>query len=193
MPETLKHAITKYNALSLILAEGSLDTLGGVPPVLLSFDMQPQIQTQWCWAATSVSVSQFYDQDSSWTQCEVAELIMGSSCCQNPSPCNKPWYLDEALTVTNNFVSQSAPFTFQQVEGELKNDRVVCARVGWWGGGGHFMVIYGCRTLNGVNYYSIDDPIYGKSEITETAFLDAYQGSGRWTHSYTTKPNIIVI
>jgi len=70
----------------------------------------------------------------------------------------------------------------------LFDRRVVGARVGWHGGGGHFMVIYGCRTMNGINYYDIDDPIYGKTQITETAFNTAYQGAGSWTHSYITNP-----
>lgn len=160
----------------------------GGPPLSLPFNMQRQLQSQWCWAATSASVSLFYNSGSGWTQCLVAEQIMGTGCCGNPTPCNNPSYLDQALTVTNNYVALSGPITFQQVSVELSAGRVIGVRVGWYGGGGHFMVIYGSDTINGVNYYSIDDPIYGKSQITEAAFLSAYQGAGRWTHTYTTKP-----
>ena len=34
----------------------------------LAFTMQTQLQTQWCWAANSVSVSLFYDSASGWTR-----------------------------------------------------------------------------------------------------------------------------
>jgi hypothetical protein len=64
---------------------------------------------------------------------------------------------------------------------------VIGCRVGWRGGGGHFMALYGCRTTGTTNYFNIDDPIYGKSEIPEQAFALAYQGSGKWTTSYLTK------
>ena len=190
MPKVkLKQAIKQYAAISFIVHQNGVNLPGGSPPTLLPFEMELQVQSQWCWAATSASVSVFYNSGSTWTQCVVASSILGiSACCSMPTTCNKPWYLDHALTVTNNFASQTGPLTFQQVEAELLSGRVVGARVGWFGGGGHFMVIYGSQTINGVNYYNIDDPIYGKSLITETAFQTAYQGGGNWTHSFTTKP-----
>lgn len=186
MSRALQYAIKKYNVISLI-AGNHLTPLGGSAPVVLPFTMQAQVQTQWCWAATSVSVSFFYNSTSKWTQCLVANQIIGSNCCHNAAPCNKPWYLDQALAVTGNFLAQFPPLRFNQVKAQLSNGNVIGVRVGWRGGGGHFMVIHGCKTLNGVNYFSIDDPIYGKSEISETAFFNAYQGAGRWTHSFTTK------
>jgi hypothetical protein len=178
--------IKKYKVATLVLPVFT-KSLGGAAPIALSFVMQRQLQSQWCWAATSASVSHFYNALSTWTQCLVAEQIMGSNCCVNPGPCNQSWYLDKALAVTNNFVALNSTLSFQAVENELNAGRVIGARVGWHSGGGHFMVIYGCDTSNGINYLSIDDPIYGKSRITEAAFLAAYQGSGSWTHSYTTK------
>lgn len=162
--------------------------LGGTPSILLLFKMQHQVENQWCWAATAVSISQYYNPSSHWTQCQVATTALGiSNCCILPTLCNKPWYLERALSITNNFTSIQGALSFHDVELELSNGRVVGARVGWFGGGGHFMVIYGCKTINGINYYYIDDPIYGKSEILEFAFQTAYQGAGSWTHSYITK------
>lgn len=157
-------------------------------PVKLKFNMQSQVQTQWCWAATSTSVSIFYKPKSTWTQCLVAGKAWGSNCCKAPTPCNKPWYLDKALTITGNFMSISGVMTFTTVRAQLVAGRVIGTRIGWSGGGGHFMVIYGCQVKSGVNYLNIDDPIYGKSDITETTFKTRYQGSGSWTHSYKTKP-----
>ncbi len=162
----------------------------------LDFDMQAQTQTNWCWAATAVSVSRFYWSWSNWDQCEVAngELSL-STCCNSPVPgaCNVPWFLDRALTRTNNFVSITGAATYAEVRAELQAGRVVGARVGWSGGGGHFMVIYGCgRSLAG-EYFDIDDPIYGKSQVLVSTFLTSYQGSGSWTHTYYTKSYIPMI
>lgn len=162
----------------------------------LDFNMQAQTQSNWCWAATATSVSLFYRPTSAWTQCKVANAELGfSDCCNSPVPsaCNVPWYLDKALTRTDNFVSIMGPVGFSQVRAEIIAGRVVGARIGWSGGGGHFMVIHGCSTVAGTQYFDIDDPIYGKSQPTVSTFSDSYQGSGSWTHSYyTTRPAIMI-
>ena len=157
--------------------------------VQLNFNMQAQTQTNWCWAATSTSVSLFYRPSSTWTQCKVASAELNLTCCTTPVPggCNIPWYLDKALTRTGNYVSMSGPVAFSAVEAELNAGRVLGARVGWTGGGGHFMAIYGCGTRAGSQYFDIDDPIYGKSSPTVATFSNSYQGNGKWTHTYLTK------
>ena len=157
----------------------------------LAFNMQMQTQSNWCWAATSTSVSHFYWFWSTWTQCRVANGELGhSDCCNDPvpSPCNVPWYLDKALTRTHNFVSIAGQqASFQQVRDEIDAGRPVGARIGWNGGGGHFMVIYGYSRFLGMGYFDIDDPIYGKSHLAVSDFANNYQGSGTWTHTYFTK------
>src|SRR6266513_228265 len=78
----------------------------------LTFAMQAQTQSNWCWAATSTSVSLYYWSRSGWTQCRVANAELGlAGCCMDPVPgqCNVPWFLDRALTRTNNFVSITVP------------------------------------------------------------------------------------
>ena len=158
----------------------------------LAFSMQAQTQTNWCWAANATSVSHFYWWFwNSWTQCRVANAELGhSDCCNSsvPSACNVPWYLDRALTRTNNFVSMtSTQAGFAQVRAELDAGRPVGARIGWSGGGGHFVMIYGYSLVFGLEYFDIDDPIYGKSHLTVADFSGNYQGSGSWTHTYFTK------
>jgi hypothetical protein len=113
-----------------------------------------------------------------------------NDCCNSsvPSACNVPWYLDRALTRTDNFVSITVgQAEFGQVRAEIDAGRPVGARIGWSGGGGHFMVIYGYSLVAGVEYFDIDDPIYGKNHLTVADFASNYQGSGSWTHTYFTK------
>ena len=157
----------------------------------LPFDMQFQTQSNWCWAATSTSVSHFYWFLSPWTQCSVVNVELGrSDCCDGmvPSECNVPWYLNLALTRTETLASMmGGQASFPQVREEIDAGRPVGARIGWNGGGGHFMVIYGYSIVNGVEYFDIDDPIYGKSHLTVWDFATNYQGSGSWTHTYFTR------
>jgi hypothetical protein len=80
---------------------GLLRRLRGVPARVakprwrrVALAMQPQLQSQWCWAACSTSVSHLYDASSSWTQCRVVNAELGQTgCCQEGSSgqCNRPW------------------------------------------------------------------------------------------------------
>src|SRR3954468_1677960 len=106
----------------------------------LAFTMQAQTQSNWCWAANSTSVSHFYWPLSPWTQCGVAGAELSrTDCCNSPvpQPCNVPWYLDRALTRTQNFVSVTGPVSFSTVRAEIDAGRPVGVRIGWAGGGGH--------------------------------------------------------
>jgi hypothetical protein len=182
--------------ISFLSPEIRRDILGILyTSVALDFDMQLQTQGNWCWAATATSVSLFYWPWSGWTQCKVANgELSRNDCCNSPvpSPCNVPWYLDLALTRTGNFVSFTGPSDVATVRAEILAGRPVGARIGWSGGGGHFMVIYGCGRAAGVEYFHIDDPIYGKSQPTVATFSSSYQGSGSWTHTYFTKRAIVI-
>ena len=156
----------------------------------LTFSMQRQQQTQWCWAAVSVSVVAYYDAGTSWTQCQmVCQELDQSSCCGDGSTqaCNQPWYLDQALTRAGALVrKEPAPSTgLGPANDEIQAGRPVCARIGWSGGGGHVVVIEGYRYDR--EQIALDDPWSGASDLPVNTFRAAYQGNGTWTHSYLTK------
>ena len=54
--------------------------------LVLGFNMEAQTQSNWCWAATSKSVSHFYSFLSPWTQCKVASKELNNTCCNTPVP-----------------------------------------------------------------------------------------------------------
>jgi hypothetical protein len=157
----------------------------------LDFTMQAQTEDNWCWAAAAASVSHFYRSNSPWTQCLVANAeLEQTNCCDAPAPgpCDVPWFLDRALARTENFVRfVYGTVDTETIRAELQAGRVVGARIGWNGGGGHFVMIYGISTVAGLEYLDIDDPIYEKSHITVEVFTNSYQGNGSWTHTYFTK------
>jgi Papain-like cysteine protease AvrRpt2 len=136
------------SALTTATTPGAMG--GGAPGSrVLGFAIQSQPQSNWCWAAVSTSVARFYDSSSSWTQCTVADqALRRNDCCaggaSDPQKCNKPWYLDRALGVTGNLESAiSRTLTFAEVQTEIAADAPIGCRVGWYGGGGHFLVIAG--------------------------------------------------
>jgi hypothetical protein len=158
----------------------------------LSFTMQPQQQTHWCWAAVSSSTSVFYLSSSTWSQCRVVcTALNDTTCCSNPtSPqCNQDGYLDQALTVTGNLSSWAAgQLGFAGVQAEINSQRALALRIGWNGGGGHFIAVAGYKDTGIQQTVDVKDPWYGDSTIPYNTLLSSYQGSGTCTHYYYTKP-----
>jgi hypothetical protein len=151
--------------------------------------MQHQLQDNWCWAAVSTSVAHYFGK-TDWTQCSVVSKEVGdSTCCANGSSakCNVPWRLEKALKRVKALQKKSdgMPGSLGGVRGEIEKGRPVCIRVGWSGGGGHFIALEGYRDDDaGV---AIEDPWYGTSDVPLDAFRTGrYQGSGSWTHTYYT-------
>ena len=160
-----------------------------VPPsIRLGFNMEAQQQTNWCWAAVSKSVAAYYDPATTWTQCAIADGEMGqTTCCTNgsSSACNQYGFLDTSLARVGHFDRRvNSAASFADMLGEMRAGRPVGARTQWSGGGAHFVCIIG--TLAG-EMYAVDDPISGKSDVTDAAFRTMYLNSGSWTHTYYTR------
>jgi len=173
---------------------------GGATPVApgvdsIAFAMQTQLQDNWCWAATATSVSHFYDCMSGWTQCILANSILplpgGEDCCTNGtvSACDVPWYLDKALNATSNlFDVRSGVVSFPDLTDLIASGNPLGARIGWTGGGGHFVVLHGWKkTTTGDEYVDVADPDIGSSTLLYNGFVSGYRTVGSWTHSYWTQ------
>lgn len=159
----------------------------------LPLAMQTQLQPNWCWAAVTASVSQFYRPASPWTQCSIADAALARrDCCTtgsgDPNKCNRPFYLEVALDVTGHLHTiEPRALTAAQVQGELSNGRPLCCRVEWNDRTGHFLSIIDCFVgSSGATYLSVVDPIFLETQILFQDFASAYQGGASWTHSYRT-------
>jgi hypothetical protein len=156
----------------------------------LGLQMQRQQETNWCWAATATSIAVYYDPSTTWTQCAVANAQLNrTDCCGGAGAtyCNVYGYLDAALQTVGHFDHIAAgAASVTSVDGEIDAGRPLGIRVEWRGGGAHFLAAVGYLE-DAVTYVAVDDPIYGKSDVTYDALNGAYQGLGIWTHSYYTK------
>jgi len=160
------------------------------------FFMFHQEQSHWCWAATAVSVSHFYDVASPSMQCLVVDDEFGSTnCCDNGSTdaCNRDGSAYNALKRVGH--SGMVEFgTASILENEIAARRPVVTRIDWTGGAAHFLLIngYGDIVVSLTpfvqeRYLQIQDPWYGPSFIPYNSFRMAYQGTGKWTYTlYTT-------
>jgi len=151
----------------------------------LSFTEEYQQQSNWCWAATTASITKFYDPNTTWTQCALANHEFNqTTCCQNGSSaaCNRAWYPDRALTTTGHLrSSSSSSATFGTVAGEIDASRPVSIGIYWNGGGGHSLVITGYDKSN-PNAPTIDihDPYYGPTIQDANSFPSTYNGGATW-------------
>lgn len=161
-----------------------------------------QEQGNWCWAATSLGVHQYYDRTDTTTQCLAANLILGrNDACNNPVPAaaNVPHFLDDAFNDFGNLNGSivGGTLSFADTKAQIDIGRPLGTRIGWSGGGGHFMVIEGYRDggTAATREVAIHDPIFGESQYAYDSYRTAYLGTNgnNWTHSYKTKSHRIRI
>ncbi len=156
----------------------------------IGFSMQHQQQSNWCWAATATSVALFY-HDWGWTQCQVANAELGrTDCCGAGAsgPCNVYGFLDRALTVVGHFDRWvGGVASIAEIQTEVTSARPLGIRVAWSGGGAHFLCIIGQYSDGGIDFVTVDDPIFDRSDVNYATLQTAYQGTGAWTDTYYTK------
>jgi hypothetical protein len=131
------------------------------------------------------SIAAYYSSQERWTQCQIATFVLGGSCCQEPGGCNVAAYLQESLQVISKLRGiLLRSLSFDEVRAELRSGNPIPVRIGWEGGGGHFVVIRGYRTDTGVQLLNIADPFYADSIQDYDEFRLSYLGQGRWTDTF---------
>ena len=163
--------------------------------VTVPLTVQKQENSEWCWAAVTVSVDLFFRPTSTHTQCDVAGGVLRRVCCSGgklskSDPCNVPHALHTVLGRFHLLADDPIrkPLTFLQVKREIDAGRPVCVLVKWRNNDGsvsdrgHFIAIKGYRVAtDGKQFLSITDPFYRPSEINYEDFSskDAGYRNGR--------------
>jgi hypothetical protein len=78
---------------------------------------------------------------------------------------------------------------FPTVAGEIDHSRPHCIRIVWSGGGAHFVAAIGYTGSDPAHgqYVSVDDPLYGPSDVTYATLQTSYRTTGTWERSFFTK------
>src|SRR5260370_26671301 len=68
--------------------------------IMMSFSVQRQLQSNWCWAAVAASIADYYDPNTTETQCTIANRCLKRTDCSTTvgrcapnSACNQPHWL----------------------------------------------------------------------------------------------------
>lgn len=168
-----------------------------VPPSsLLNFQIQKQLMSNWCWAAVTASINQFYLPASVLSQGDIVSTELDLPSCKRTPPlpyCNKQFDLSVALDHLK-LLDQTIDNVIypDKILEEIISQRPVPCQVNFEDIGGHVVVIYGYR-LNDARdtrnpYLSVADPQYGDSRfIAYNDLINNYRG-GIWVRTYLTQP-----
>ena len=152
----------------------------------MHYPLEHQEMGLWCWAAVALSVTKYFDPATEMTQCSVASAVKNKKCCADKPGCNQADLLEVALGKVGHF-NQVLPrrLSFSELRDVLRAGTPVCVRIGWFGGGGHFVVVTGF-TVNefGEQLVAVADPLYESDTWPYDEFASGYLRAGQWTHTY---------
>ncbi|MGV1955493.1 papain-like cysteine protease family protein [Agrobacterium sp. 22-224-1] len=155
----------------------------------LAFEMQTQKWSNWCWAATASSISQYFNGDDHVPQ----EEIVGRSLGLPP-----PWVPDESwnrgermLTGLRIVGCDGATYpgaaSFRQVMRQLDGGNPVCVQIKWPAVGRHAVVVHGCwLDEDDEDHFLVGDPCFDYSLPVPGKELrsDYLQQGGCWVQTY---------
>jgi papain like cysteine protease AvrRpt2 len=178
-------------AQELVNADQDLGVQNYTGGALPTFPIQQQQMSQWCWAACTSSVSDFYGDSPVLTQAALEAAINNKpSCAYGPltSFCNDTGDLADSLAYVNHFVPPVAGVLSPgQVLSEITVGRPVCCQMYIPGVGGHTVVIVDAQQQGTQVTLMVADPANGQIlPMYYDDFRDNYQGNGSWSKSYTT-------
>lgn len=162
----------------------------------LAYTQQQQQQSNWCWAATAVSVYAFYGRTLS--QCELVGAFYGgksgTKCCDTPcsSSCNQTLETAKAFRQLSILAGVDGPINFSRVKRQIDNNRPISCGVFWTlGGGGHAVVIDGYTEISSpvIEMVYVQDPASAGEGVCVlyTEFLTRYRGDGAWRKTRLTQ------
>lgn len=159
----------------------------------VDFIIQRQDQTNWCWAAGSVSVATYFGM-LDLSQCDlVNNQLAQTTCCRfgNSPACDRPWYPDRSLSAVRCYAGfRRGPLDMATLFTELVAGRPVGIGIHWRQGGGHFVIAIGADTSAGTMV--IADPWEARTWRASYGMVcHAYDGTdGVWRAVYLCRGGI---
>lgn len=164
----------------------SLELDATAPGNVLAMEVQSQLLSNWCWAATTASIEAWYHEPYAQEQCAVASEWLGLACCPpGPDPCNREYNLPTSLRRNAAAPPIGGPILPQQIVQAINASQPICCAIRWKSTGKfHFAVLVG--------YYSngnlvLRDPLYGEHVMPYDQFKSHYGPDGEWAGTLLTR------
>ena len=188
----------------LLLAVQACIYLTAPAQQVLTISLTKQEQTNWCWAASSKAILDYYKFVKS--QCEIAEWTRttalpdfgNTNCCVDPNQgCNQDnWNYGHAGSIQDILIhfgnlqndGTNSPSTLEQITSDIQKNRLFVIRLKWNNTtGAHFVVGHG---ISGDNIYYMDpDSQDGFNLVKYSTMLDG-TNPGTWTHTNRITSNV---
>jgi len=165
----------------------------------MPFPIENQQDTEWCWAAVSVSLEHYFNPDSQLTQLQFVQRLIppAEAAAQG---LDVPFDLQVALSSLGLQKGQPLPafLPFSQIQQQLDLNLPVCVEIEWYGEDiFHYLVLtgYGVSPAGDVQVY-VADPMLSDYTITPwdyNSFVYAYSPSyasaeGEWVETFFVQP-----
>jgi Papain-like cysteine protease AvrRpt2 len=158
---------------------------------LINFKIQAQVRLNWCWAAATASIVNYYEKNESWTPCKVANVVFNrKDCCGvlDGVWCDKGVEFYKALEMMGHL--EDAPrsrLSFSAVKKEIDNGRPILAALSSLAG--HGVVITGYNNFNPkTRTIEVQDPYGGSKMICDfNTFPGSYGAGYTWVATCRTK------
>jgi hypothetical protein len=154
---------------------------------LLSVDVEPQVQSKWCWAAVGSALTRFYP-GAALSQHEVASRVLAQDCtAANAGACNVGTTMGAVLRKLRFEDGQANIVALEAIATRIAAGRPVVIRVARVTGPSHFVLVKGYA--RGPRLIEVDDPDGGATQtISYDAFVHGQVTLGTWTDTFWTKP-----
>lgn len=154
----------------------------------LPFRIDRQEYTNWCWAATALSVHKFFDATTTLQQFEIVNGFLGRGDCGTTGPpagCNEQADLNLVFVSRRLFRSGfSRHASIAELTASILANSPICVRIGWRGGGGHAVIAFG---VSATGMVVVGDPFEGTRVMNHGVLRSQYSNLGTWTHTIFTK------
>ncbi|MGW1374147.1 papain-like cysteine protease family protein [Streptomyces sp. NPDC002446] len=152
--------------------------------VTLNISMQKQVQDQWCWDASGLTIAKYwgYNQYSQEDFCRLAAHNSYLSCDNQPATLDDMANAWSGMGFSNTGNGLSRNASFSETGNEISGGRPFAVRIGWNSGGGHMNVIYGYDRSS--NTIAVGDPWQSTKTYTWWNYDEYVNNSSfQWTHS----------
>ena len=158
---------------------------------LVDVNVPRQQLDSWCWAAIAAGLSEYYGTGTP-SQADIASGVLDVDCShfendeQLKAVANTVARLDKAMALVSCYSHWSAgkPL-FDRIKFEINQGRPLAARIEWFSGGAHYVLIHGYADATG--NILVADPMHGASEHPLAHFPARYRLGGAWTETFWTR------
>ncbi|MGW6441727.1 papain-like cysteine protease family protein [Lentzea sp. NPDC055074] len=154
----------------------------------LSFTMQAQEQTQWCWAAAGTSIARYHGTSVTQTRfCQLAHNEPGSGCRNNQGNLGEVREAFRDLGYSSPGSYLSGTIGFSSIRDQIDRGQPIETRILWSSGGGHMHAVYGYDVDSaGRQWVDWGDP-WGSNTRYNRSTYSGYRSNSTfsWTHTLT--------